>query len=265
MKTIEQLAKPHERYGLYEFTLPQLTAFAEAYHAQKEAEKWISVDDRLPEMNKLVPMNNEAVQWRNITKVVRAIADHCFEDKHHPKYGSCWLAVVHSLTAKDGINIELEPFEASPPVEADPVGEVFWLYEITKGGGVYQGGTGDNAEKDVKTVADAFEESGTPFKVFALPPDTEAKLKIAVEALKGLVSAIKYSEGNTIDEIHQEYKASAMDEAILTAEQALKDITDSPKCPYCTSDNKAIRETYFDQTCAGCVSRMSLKDIGDIK
>lgn len=29
-----------------------------------------------------------------------------------------------------------------------------------------------------------------------------------------------------------------------------------PICPYCESDNAAIRETYFDQTCAGCVRRM---------
>lgn len=27
-------------------------------------------------------------------------------------------------------------------------------------------------------------------------------------------------------------------------------------CHYCSSDNKAIRETYFDQTCKGCVERM---------
>jgi hypothetical protein len=27
-------------------------------------------------------------------------------------------------------------------------------------------------------------------------------------------------------------------------------------CPYCTSDNPAIRSTYYDQTCAGCVKRM---------
>ena len=32
---------------------------------------------------------------------------------------------------------------------------------------------------------------------------------------------------------------------------------DPPKCPYCTSDNDAVRETYFDQTCAGCVTRMT--------
>jgi len=27
-------------------------------------------------------------------------------------------------------------------------------------------------------------------------------------------------------------------------------------CPYCTSDNEAIRGTYYDQTCEGCVKRM---------
>lgn len=28
------------------------------------------------------------------------------------------------------------------------------------------------------------------------------------------------------------------------------------RCPYCTSDNEAIRSTYYDQTCEGCVKRM---------
>lgn len=30
----------------------------------------------------------------------------------------------------------------------------------------------------------------------------------------------------------------------------------APECPYCTSDNEAIRTTYYDQTCEGCVKRM---------
>jgi hypothetical protein len=30
----------------------------------------------------------------------------------------------------------------------------------------------------------------------------------------------------------------------------------SHACPYCTSDNPAIRSTYYDQTCEGCVKRM---------
>ena len=33
----------------------------------------------------------------------------------------------------------------------------------------------------------------------------------------------------------------------------IKDIA----CPYCLSDNDAIRETYYDQTCKVCVERMN--------
>lgn len=29
-----------------------------------------------------------------------------------------------------------------------------------------------------------------------------------------------------------------------------------PPCPYCSSPDEAIRETYFDQNCRGCVKRM---------
>lgn len=32
--------------------------------------------------------------------------------------------------------------------------------------------------------------------------------------------------------------------------------TQARTCPYCTSDNPAIRSTYYDQTCEGCVKRM---------
>jgi 5'-deoxynucleotidase len=32
------------------------------------------------------------------------------------------------------------------------------------------------------------------------------------------------------------------------------------ECPYCTSDNEAIRSTYYDQTCEGCVKRMGRPD-----
>lgn len=28
------------------------------------------------------------------------------------------------------------------------------------------------------------------------------------------------------------------------------------ECAYCTSENQAVRETYFDQKCPGCVKRM---------
>lgn len=33
-------------------------------------------------------------------------------------------------------------------------------------------------------------------------------------------------------------------------------VSETRRCPYCTSDNEGIRDTYFDQTCAGCVRRM---------
>lgn len=34
------------------------------------------------------------------------------------------------------------------------------------------------------------------------------------------------------------------------------------ECPYCTSDNKAVRDTYYDQTCEGCVKRMGVSSDG---
>lgn len=52
------------------------------------------------------------VQWRNIQKVVKEVADFCFGGHDH--LGSVSLAAAHcavvtSLTAKDGINVQLEP------------------------------------------------------------------------------------------------------------------------------------------------------------
>lgn len=29
------------------------------------------------------------------------------------------------------------------------------------------------------------------------------------------------------------------------------------KCPYCSSKNKAVRETYYDMMCQGCMSRIN--------
>lgn len=56
--------------------------------------------------------NVEQVQWRNIQKVVKEVADFCFGGHDH--LGSVSLAAAHcavvtSLTAKDGINVQLEP------------------------------------------------------------------------------------------------------------------------------------------------------------
>ena len=68
--------------------------------------------------------NAQAVQWRNIKKVVKALADLCFESPEHPKYGHCHVAVTTSLTASDGLDVtalRLEPLYAAQP-SAVPVG-----------------------------------------------------------------------------------------------------------------------------------------------
>jgi hypothetical protein len=52
------------------------------------------------------------------------------------------------------------------------------------------------------------------------------------------------------DEWTRKWKRIAMQDAPRSATSAHK------ACPYCTSDNEAIRSTYYDQTCEGCVKRM---------
>ena len=64
----------------------------------------------------------EAAQWRNIKKVIKALADFCFGSKDNPKYGHCHLALTNSLTAKDGLDVSklgLEPLHA-PQAPASP-------------------------------------------------------------------------------------------------------------------------------------------------
>lgn len=51
----------------------------------------------------------EMVQWRNIRKVVKELADLCFGSPDDLKYGSCHIALTTSLTAKDGLHTTLEP------------------------------------------------------------------------------------------------------------------------------------------------------------
>lgn len=48
----------------------------------------------------------EEIQWRNIHKVVNALADLadlCFGDPKDPQYGIMHVAITTSLTAKDGL------------------------------------------------------------------------------------------------------------------------------------------------------------------
>lgn len=68
--------------------------------------------------------NAEEIQWRNIRKVVRALADLCFGSKDDPRWGIAWISIVNSLTAKDGLDsstLGLERLTATPT--AEPVGE----------------------------------------------------------------------------------------------------------------------------------------------
>lgn len=54
------------------------------------------------------------IQWRNIKKVVRAIADFNFGNPPDPKWEVAHACVVNALTAKDGLGkIELEPLPQS--------------------------------------------------------------------------------------------------------------------------------------------------------
>lgn len=56
----------------------------------------------------------QAVQWRNIRKVVKALADLCFGGPNDPRYGIMHTAITTSLTAKDGLDIStlgLEPLK----------------------------------------------------------------------------------------------------------------------------------------------------------
>ena len=60
----------------------------------------------------------EEIQWRNIHKVVNALADLCFGGPKDPQYGIMHVAITTSLTAKDGLdtsNLGLEPLVAPAP------------------------------------------------------------------------------------------------------------------------------------------------------
>lgn len=65
----------------------------------------------------------EQVQWRNIQTVLKDVAAFCFGSADDPVYGSCYTAVVTSLTAKDGLSVKLEPLPAATTHPAEPVDE----------------------------------------------------------------------------------------------------------------------------------------------
>ncbi|CAB5514575.1 hypothetical protein LMG26857_03634 [Achromobacter anxifer] len=62
----------------------------------------------------------EAVQWRNIHKVVNALADFCFGSKDDPRWGVAHIAITQSLTANDGLDVLALGLERLPSTQAAP-------------------------------------------------------------------------------------------------------------------------------------------------
>ena len=62
------------------------------------------------------PRTAAEIQWRNIHKVVNAIADFTFGSADHPQYGTSHVAIRGALTAKDGIDIIALRLEPLPTV-----------------------------------------------------------------------------------------------------------------------------------------------------
>jgi hypothetical protein len=59
----------------------------------------------------------EAIQWRNIRKVVKELAAFCFGDGAQCgqiTLGAAYTALVNSLAAKDGLDVRLEPLATQP-------------------------------------------------------------------------------------------------------------------------------------------------------
>lgn len=67
-------------------------------------------------------------------------------------------------------------------------GDLFWLYELEKGQGIYQGGRGVGAEAIVRQVADGFPEAGEPFCILGAHPPAPVRAEGVepVDALRAL-------------------------------------------------------------------------------
>lgn len=58
----------------------------------------------------------EAIQWRNIQKVIKELADFCFGGARalgNVSTGAAYVAMTTALTAKDGLNVSLEPLAST--------------------------------------------------------------------------------------------------------------------------------------------------------
>ena len=72
-------------------------------------------------------MSNEAIQWRNIKKVVKALADFNFGSADDKRWGIAHISLTHSLIAKDGLDVDalgLEPLDSGLQELADAQAEI---------------------------------------------------------------------------------------------------------------------------------------------
>lgn len=72
-------------------------------------------------------MSNEAIQWRNIKKVVKALADFNFGSADDKRWGIAHISLTHSLIAKDGLDVDalgLEPLDSGVRELADAQQEI---------------------------------------------------------------------------------------------------------------------------------------------
>jgi hypothetical protein len=56
----------------------------------------------------------EAIQWRNVRKIVKALADWGFGSPNDPNYGHCHITMTTGLTAKDGPDFSVIGLESFP-------------------------------------------------------------------------------------------------------------------------------------------------------
>lgn len=110
---------------------------------------------------------NTARQWRNINKVVRALADLCFGDKNHPQWGVAYISIVNSLTAKDGIDISALNLETLS--EPEPRKIVAYRINIKTSVGLVKGNWVDGEpSQDVMTVVNSIPDISVLEYAFSL-------------------------------------------------------------------------------------------------
>jgi hypothetical protein len=64
----------------------------------------------------------EQTQWRNIQKVVRQVAEFCFggpQQEGNVSMAAAYLSVINCLTAKDGVDLKLEPLSAGAAAKTE--------------------------------------------------------------------------------------------------------------------------------------------------